>query len=271
MFEESFLTLNETTLFFHTYRFKTPDMKKSRNKALRTWLSGVTQPPPPALALAHGKKSRTTASGHSSTSTPSALIGPVSSTHACILTASTSATLANKLGQKRKHNDLKSNTDKLDIPTTAYGGLQDEDDTLEELAALASPLKPQEAAQKSQVSITPALSHPILSHNHESQSHIIIKPGITANQKQLSNRSLLNGATNGGKWTVIFRQTFIKYLGGLNDKIWGLDDCEMVHIPQTIWNEVYKGNTQAGIPSVLYVVRNGDAVCQTVKLFLPSL
>jgi hypothetical protein len=271
MFEESFLTLNETTLFFHTYRFKTPDTKKSRNKALRTWSSGVTQPPPPALALARGKKPRTTASGHSSTSTPSALVGPVSSARACVLTASTSATLANKLGRKRKHDDLKSDTDEPDVPTTAYGGLQDEDDTLEELAALASPLKPQEAAQKSQVSITPALSHPILSHNCESQSRIIIEPGITANRKRLGNRSLPNGATDGGKWTVIFRQTFIKYLGGLNDKIWGLDDRETVRVLQTIWNEVYKGNTQAGIPSVSYVVRNGDAVCQIVKLFLPSL
>jgi hypothetical protein len=272
MSDSCFLSLNETTLFFHTYRFKTPDTKKHRNKELLGWSKGVTQLP--VLALPHKKRSKTTASGHSSTNTITALVGPVSSAHTCVATASTMATLVNKLGRKRKHDDLEPNNDEPDVPTTAYGGLQDEDDTLEELAALASPLKAQEAAQKSEASITPALPHPILTHNHESQANVIIEPGITANKrlpKRLGNSSLPDGANDGGKWTVTFRQTYLKYLGGLNEEIWGLSDRETVRVLQTIWNEVYKGNERARVPRLSYVVKRGDAVFQTVKSLLPSL
>jgi hypothetical protein len=139
MSESSFLSLNERTLFFHTYRFKTPDTKKNRSKELLQWLKGVVQLP--LLAQPHKKKSKTTASGHSSTTTISALIEPVSSTCTCVATALTKVMLVNKPGSKRKYDGLESDNNEPDVPTTAYGSLQDEDNTLKELAALASLLK----------------------------------------------------------------------------------------------------------------------------------
>ena len=270
---ETFLSLNETTLFFHTYRFKTPDTKKNINKSVKAWSKDVSHLP--VLALPHGKKSKATASGHHRTNTISTRVKSVSSACTCVGTAATKLSLKRKRGEiESDDNDNNDDDDEPDVPTTVYGGLQDEDDTLEEQAALASPLKAQEAAQKSQVSITPAIFHRILSYNHGSQANIIIEPGITAQTgflKRLGNKDLPDGATNGGKWTVTFKQTFLRYLGASNENIWDLEPEATVSVLQAIWNEVYKGNKRAGEPEISFVVNKGDAVYQTVKSLLSPL
>jgi hypothetical protein len=67
---------------------------------------------------------------------------------------------------------------------------------------------------------------------------------------------------------VTFKQTFLKYLGGLNENIWGLEDCEAIRVLQTIWNEVYKGDKETQEKKLVYVVKKGDAVHKTVERYL---
>jgi hypothetical protein len=67
---------------------------------------------------------------------------------------------------------------------------------------------------------------------------------------------------------VTFKQTFLKYLGGLNENIWGLEDREAIRVLQTIWNEVYKGDKETQEKKLVYVVKKGDAVHKTVKFSL---
>jgi len=45
---------------------------------------------------------------------------------------------------------------------------------------------------------------------------------------------------------VTFRQTFLKYLGGVNQDIWDLEESKTIEVLQAIWNAVYKGNTRTG-------------------------
>jgi hypothetical protein len=60
---------------------------------------------------------------------------------------------------KRQHLDLDDpDISELNVSSTAYGGLEDGDDSLERLAALTSPLKARAAVKINKVSVS-ALSH----------------------------------------------------------------------------------------------------------------
>jgi hypothetical protein len=75
------------------------------------------------------------------------------------------------------------------------------------------------------------VSHFIQHRSCALQAIIIIEPGFSTRVKpgesrlggRLGNKGLPEGALDGGKWTVTFRQTFFKYLGDLNQNIWGLE------------------------------------------------
>jgi hypothetical protein len=67
---------------------------------------------------------------------------------------------------------------------------------------------------------------------------------------------------------VTFKQTFLKYLGGLNEHIWGLENREAIRVLQAIWNEVYQGDEETGEKQLVYVVKRGDAVHKTVEISL---
>jgi hypothetical protein len=69
------------------------------------------------------------------------------------------ATLQNKLSLKRQHLNLDDpNISELNVSSTAYGGLEDGDDSLEWLAALTSLLKAPAVVKVNKVSMS-ALSH----------------------------------------------------------------------------------------------------------------
>lgn len=98
-----FLCINETTLFFHNRRFDTPLAKKNATR-LVSWAEGL---PPPGPVLNHSSKS----------------------SRARVVTAPRT-----KRSLKRIYTERESDIDEPNVPTTVYGGLQDEDDPLEELA-----------------------------------------------------------------------------------------------------------------------------------------
>ena len=159
MLESLILYVNKTTLFFHNRRFETPETKKTISSRIKTWATGV---PPPAQVQHLTKRLRpSTASQRSvSTNTSSSLNQGASSAHTCaVVTSSTAVTLRNKHSLKRQHLDHDDpDISELNMPSTAYGGLEDDDDSLEQLAALTSLLKALIAVKESKVN-TSSLSH----------------------------------------------------------------------------------------------------------------
>jgi hypothetical protein len=69
--------------------------------------------------------------------------------------------------------------DELNVLTPVYGGLQDEDDALEELAAVASPMKALASLGKNKVNVMSTVSHFIQHRNCALQANIIIEPGLS--------------------------------------------------------------------------------------------
>ena len=159
MSESLILYVNETTLFFHNRRFETPETKKNVSSRIKTWAQGV---PPPAQVqhLAKRLKPSTASQRSISTSTSSTFNQGASGTHTCaVVTSSTTTAFQNKPSLKRQHLDSDDpDISKLNMPSTAYGGLEDDDDSLEQLAALISPLKAPIAVKESKVN-APPLSH----------------------------------------------------------------------------------------------------------------
>jgi len=184
MFDPSFLYLNETALFFHNRKFKTPETKQNRATRIKTWAQGV----PPLLAAVHiNKKRKTSTSGQIS-------VGRVSTgislslkkgnqqrsycTRAVVITSMT-VPLGNKHSLKRQleHVDLTSDVDESTVPTTVYGGLEEEDDSLEALAAANDPMTPWEAREESKVGVAPTSSIFIPPHSHVKKACVKIIAG----------------------------------------------------------------------------------------------
>lgn len=95
--------------------------------------------------------------------------------------------LGNKHSLKRQHADLTSDVDESTVPTTVYGGPEEEDDSLEALAAANDPMTPWEASEKSKVGVA-STSIFIPPHSHVKKASIKIIAGISAPVKSKGTR-----------------------------------------------------------------------------------
>jgi len=162
MLESPIFYVNETILFFHDCRFETPEAKKNAASKIKTWIQGVP-PPTHAQRLANRLNPPAATSLRSvGASTNSILNQDARSARTCavVTSSSTTTTFLNKRSSRRQHvdyDDLKIS--ERNVSLTAYGGLEDGDDSLEWLAALTSPLKGLAAVKLNKVSAVSALSH----------------------------------------------------------------------------------------------------------------
>ncbi len=129
---------------------------------IKTWIQGVP-PPTHAQRLANRLNPPAATSLRSvGASTNSILNQDARSARTCavVTSSSTTTTFLNKRSSRRQHvdyDDLKIS--ERNVSLTAYGGLEDGDDSLEWLAALTSPLKGLAAVKLNKVSAVSALSH----------------------------------------------------------------------------------------------------------------
>src|SRR5260221_13982773 len=279
--------INATSLFFHNRSFETPATKKNITNRTEKWAQGV--PPPPF------KKQRTSVPGSSRSASlkanpnliknaaPPSTITTKSSTSCAIVVDSTTEVLRKKPapGLKRLASELESDsdtesiTDDEDAASNRYEGLgEDEDDTLEQAAAAASPVTARIAAQVSKVS-----RHQIFKFGKVlllisvllSQKSLTIRRGIIApiqekkGYKRQGNQQLPDGALENGKWTVTFVPTFLRYVSCTQKDVWTLKSQETIIALQGIWNEVYKGNTQDRQKKIKHLVKLGSAVYHVVR------
>jgi len=162
MSESPIFYVNEMILFFHDCRFETPEAKKNAASKIKTWIQGV---PPPTYAqrLANRLNPPAATSLRSiSASTNSILNQDARSTRTCavVTSSSTTTTFLNKHSSRRHHVDHDNlEISKRNVSSTAYGGLEDGNDSLEWLAALTSPLKGPAVVKLNKVSAVSALSH----------------------------------------------------------------------------------------------------------------
>jgi hypothetical protein len=154
----------------------------------------------------------------------------------------------------RQPVDLASAVEEVDLPSTLYGGLQDEDDAAEQKAAVASPERPRAAAKKSKVSLMLIVLYKTFSLIYFSQASLKVQSQITATAR---NSSLPPGARELNRWTRYFLPTVVKYVGGGQNDIWTLDERETMSILQEIWNRVYSGENPIGGTKVIHVVGSG--------------
>ncbi|KAH9042281.1 hypothetical protein EDB85DRAFT_1840247, partial [Lactarius pseudohatsudake] len=82
----------------------------------------------------------------------------------------------------------------------------------------------------------------------------------TKKPKKRGNGELPNGALDSGRWSAVFIPTFLRYLGGMEKDIWAFKRRDTVHVLQAIWNTVYAGSTDRGMPKVKHMVEIGSAV-----------
>lgn len=128
------LTLNETTLFFHNRRFDTPDTKKHVRNFVKEWSQSIDIPTPPQA------RKKTTSSIVSSTLVPST-VDPKSRARATVLENSDDPLKPKKKGQHRGKDAHPTNPvipQEPGVSSSVYGGLEEEDDTLEYQAMVKS-------------------------------------------------------------------------------------------------------------------------------------
>ncbi|KAH9021374.1 hypothetical protein EDB84DRAFT_1565350 [Lactarius hengduanensis] len=97
------------------------------------------------------------------------------------------------------------------------------------------------------------------------QNSLDIRTGIagptqTKKPKKRGNGELPNGALDSGRWSAVFIPTFLRYLGGMEKDIWAFKRRDIVHVLQAIWNTVYAGSTDRGMPKVKHMVEIGGAI-----------
>lgn len=149
--------------------------------------------------------------------------------------------------KSRQVDGLSEVEEEADVPSMLYGGLEDEDDTAEQKAAVASPIRPQAAAKRSKVrhySTNQCLTH-------ISQASLKVKSEITASRR---NSNLPHGTLDQNRWSSYFLPTFLKFVGGMRHEIWALDEKEAIAALQMIWNRVYSGEKPAGGAPIVHVV-----------------
>ncbi|KAH9010527.1 hypothetical protein EDB84DRAFT_1583677 [Lactarius hengduanensis] len=229
--------------------FETPDAKKNINTTVVTWVHGISPPnsPPP-------KKQK------SVSAKPSIVISKVStkakttsgkSASCAIVSTSTTNVLAKPVRRaKRRHEELESSSDSEsdgEVEGGVLGGMDDDyDDAMEQAAAALSPMKASAAAQRNKNSLDIRTG--------------IAGPTQTKKPKKRGNGELPNGALDSGRWSAVFIPTFLRYLGGMEKDIWAFKRRDTVHVLQAIWNTVYAGSTDRGMPKVKHMVEIGGAV-----------
>ena len=186
MSEPPFLCINETTLFFHNRRFDTPLAKKNTTR-LVLWANEVP-PPGPVLRLENKLKTSTASQHSAGTSVPSTLNHSSKSSRARVVTTPTTTALGTKRSLKRKVTECQSD---IDEPMTADGGLQDEDNALDELATVASPMKAR-AAEKNKANVMFAVSRFIPPHRGTTVHHRLISK-LSADFQLKSNPGIPEG------------------------------------------------------------------------------
>ncbi|KAH9013473.1 hypothetical protein EDB85DRAFT_2158167 [Lactarius pseudohatsudake] len=229
--------------------FKTPDAKKNINTTVATWVHGISPPnsPPP-------KKQK------SVSAKPSIVISKVStkakttsgkSASCAIVSTSTTNVLAKPVCRaKCRHEELESSSDSEsdgEVEGGVLGGMDDDyDNAMEQAAATLSPMKASAAAQRNKNSLDIRTG--------------IAGPTQTKKPKKRGNGELPNGALDSGRWSAVFIPTFLRYVGGMEKDIWAFKRRNTVHVLQAIWNTVYAGSTDRGMPKVKHMVEIGGAV-----------
>jgi hypothetical protein len=269
----SLILINETSLFLHNRRFSTPVTKKNIENCIQEWVQTI--PPPP---IAHAaKKLRTSGASSIVTSSGSTLLPKTkgSQSSAVVLKTTTDALRKrpeSSIGSKRTAREIDSDAENEEMPTTVYGGLQEEDDTEEQRAATLSPVKAPIAAKKSKVShrVFYIIACRVLTEVivFLCQANIKVKAGLSTGPntkktaRQFSNKDLPKGAQDDGKWASVYIPTFLRYLGGINENVWSLGDGEATRALQSIWNTVYDGRD--GGERIVHVVKRGESVHKIV-------
>src|ERR1700730_18593845 len=149
--------INRTSLFFHNRRFETPDTKKNIENEVQAWCQGLESPPPPKRLQASSNMGSTASKANSnSAAVPVRAFTSTTESDCCAVIVGSSTEVLKKQptrGTKRRADELESHSEYVptdDEATAPYGGLgEDEDDSLEQAAAVASPVKPSDAAKMS--------------------------------------------------------------------------------------------------------------------------
>jgi hypothetical protein len=145
--------LNEISLFFHDRRIETPPTKKNITSQIEEWAQAV--PPPP-------KKLRSSGPGSVSSRISSVVAKSTTtkSTSCAVASASTSDVFQKPVPRaKRRVEEVESKVESESdcdeyLPSTTFGGLdEDEDDMEERAAAVASPVRASAATQLNKVSV----------------------------------------------------------------------------------------------------------------------
>ncbi|KAH9006194.1 hypothetical protein EDB86DRAFT_3070212 [Lactarius hatsudake] len=213
--------------------FNIPDTKKNINASVANWRHRLSPPNSPPPNLKKWKVLSVKAGTIVSKVTSKAKSTSAKSASCAVVSTSTSNILA-KLARRAKcrYEELESASDASDeVEGMALGGMDDDyDDTLEQAAAVLSPLRAPAAAQKNK------------------------KP------KKQNNSELPGGALDSGRWSGVFIPTFLRYLGGMEKDIWAFKRQNTVHVLQAIWNTVYTGSTNGSMLKIKHLVEIGGAV-----------
>jgi hypothetical protein len=158
--------LNEFSLFFHNCSIMTPATKKNITNRIEEWSQGLSPPPKKQRTLTKtlaADKAADSVSGADSTLVKSA----TKSTSCAAVSTSASHVLKKPVPAKRQAQELEPASDVDDeVPSTAFGGLdEDEDDTVEQSAAASSPIRASAAAHMSKVSVYTS-SRPSVTYCH---------------------------------------------------------------------------------------------------------
>lgn len=151
----SLFVVNEFSLFFHNRRFETPGTKKNVTNRVSNWAQDIPAPPKTLPTKRTSTKSLVIpkASSNVVKITPSLAS---SRPNSCAIVSTSTTDILNKPARKAKRQaeELESVGDGYDeVSSAAFGGLdEDEDDSLEQVAAAMSPLKASVAMQRSKVS-----------------------------------------------------------------------------------------------------------------------
>ncbi|KAH9021448.1 hypothetical protein EDB85DRAFT_1895658 [Lactarius pseudohatsudake] len=166
-----------------------------------------------------------------------------------VISTSTSSVLA-KLVRRARHRyeELESASDASDeVEEMAPGGMDDDyDDTLEQAAAVLSPLGAPAAAQRNKKNLDIRTG--------------IASPNRTKKPKKRNNSELPGGALDAGRWSGVFIPTFLRYLGGMEKDIWAFKRKDAVHVLQAVWNTVYAGSTDGSMSKIKHLVEIGGTM-----------